>query len=205
LSVWILSSPTKRISAIVGALGLGLLALSFARYFIQDDRTILTIIHYYEWSAQPDGAAKSSRLVTVDVDCVKPIFAAAYAQWRATHVNEVAAAAPFPPLGGPLFVPQTDTRVIEGEPSNGWRDLGFSGEMNKEALGEVRSNCLRYTPIYAHPSSVEFRSDLGRWTSHAEPRPIIGFGLAVIGVLGLSGLLDACFQWIIRGQFRPPN
>lgn len=199
--MWILSSPVKRISTVVGVLGLGLLAVSFTRYFAQVYPTILAITQHYDWTAQENAAAKTSRLITVDADCAKPVVAAAYGRWKTIHANEVTAMAPLPPLGAPWFFSQSGKRVIEAEPSNGWSDLGLSN-LDEEALGQVRRSCLRYTPIYAHPSWVEIHSDLGRWTSQGEPRPIIGFGLVVSGILGISGLLEACFQWIVKGQFR---
>ena len=197
----ILSSPARRISAVVGVLGLGLLIVSFVRYFSRDYPTILTVTQHYDWNTEAALAAKASRLITVNADCAKPLVAAAYVRWKTTHANEVAAMAPFPPLGGPWFASQNDTRMIEGEPNNGWRDLGLFN-LDEEALSRVQSTCFRYTPIYAHPSWVETRSDVGRWASYGEPRPIIGFGLVVSGVLGISGLLEACFQWIAKGQIR---
>jgi hypothetical protein len=188
----------------VGVLGLGLLVVSFSRYFAQDYPTILTITQHYDWTAEANAAAKVSRLITVDVDCASPIVVAAYGRWKTAHASEVAAMAPLPPLGGPWFNPQSGKGVIEAEPNDGLRDLGLFN-LNEEALGQVRIACLRYTSIYAHPSWIETHSDLGKWTSHGEPRPIIGFALVVTGVMGISGLLEACFQWVVKGQFRRPT
>jgi hypothetical protein len=199
----VLSSPAKRVSAVVWVFGLGLLVASFAGYFASDYETILTIKQHYSWTADANGATKTSRFMTVDAECASPIVTVNYERWKKTHANEVAIMAPLPPMGAPWLNPRGHG-VVEAEPNSGWTDLGLF-DLDEEALSQIRNACLRYTPIYAHPASIETRSDLGRWISHGHPRPVIGFGLVGIGVLGMSGLLEACILWLAKGEFRRPR
>jgi hypothetical protein len=199
----VLSSPAKRVSAVVGVVGVGLLVVSFAGYFASDYETILTIKQHYSWTAEADGATKTSSFITVDAECASPIVTVDYERWKKAHANEVAIMAPFPPMGAPWLNPRGHG-VIEAEPNNGWSDLGLFG-LDEEALSQIRSSCLRSAPIYAHPDSIETRSDLGRWINNGHPRPVIGFGLLGIGAVGMSGLLEACILWFARGEFRRPR
>lgn len=134
-----LSSPIRRLSALAGLFGAGLLITSFVEYFaFSDYHTLLTWTRYYQWTNQADGSVMTKRRITVDVDCAKPIVAAAFQKWKLAHPGEFDIVMT---LGAPSFYLQNDHVFIEGVSYKDWSNLGIYN-LDEATLGQLQRDCF---------------------------------------------------------------
>jgi len=167
-------------------------------------RDHLTIKQHYSWTAEADGATKTSSFITVDAECASPIVTVDYERWKKAHANEVAIMAPFPPMGAPWLNPRgpwgdrSRAKQRLERPWIVWTGRG-GAQPKPQQLPTLRADlCAPGLDRNSGPTS-------GRWINQRTPAPVIGFGLLGIGAVGMSGLLEACILWLARGEFRRPR